>query len=181
MTDHPNYKARDWRWNHHGVDRTNATGAAISATKCPFDITLEIKDELPAYITANARFLRIGDQGAPTQGYYGTVPGRQGVAALVLITNYLGIWFEVELREGKFVAKRVARPALQLVSDPLPGVEVKGIQESGEALPAPSRQASNAPSRENSQARSEHEDIDMGTSGFPSDQTTRGRRPPFPP
>ena len=181
MTDHPNYKPKDWRWIHHGLDRTNATSAGLSATKCPFEVTLEIEDDVPGYLHNNVDFLKIGEKGAPVQGYYGKLPGRQGVSALVLVTNYWGIWFEVELREGKFVAKRIARPALHLDREPLPGIDITGILASGEELPTASRDPSREPSRAPSRAESFREAIDHGATDHPSDQTTRGRMPPFPP
>jgi len=177
MMDHPNYNMNNWRWAHHGPRRDNVTRAALSAIKCPFEVTLETtNDKIPGYICDNVVFLQTGEQGAPITGYYGSIPGIVGASAKVLLMNYYGIWFEAQLQDRKFIAIRVARPVLRVTQDPLDGITMTGIVASGVPV-ASSQHPSRAPSRAASRADF-HDAIDPDV--IHSSQMTRGQ-PPFPP
>ena len=118
------------------------------------------------------------EQLAPWTGYFAIFNG-----ALLSVSNYVGVWFEVRARGAGWEAFRVARDSLGLRHSPCEGVHIKMLEESGE--PLPSRAPSRAPSRV---------DEEEGRSGttFPttferiamaSSETARGRggggnRPP---
>jgi hypothetical protein len=87
--------------------------------------------------------------------YYATLRG-----APVVVANYGGIWFEVELRQNKTVAVRPARAILKVKHLPYPGMNLQALVDSGEPTPAELRQ-SRPPSRAGTEAHSEPEQDDV--------------------
>ena len=73
-----------------------------------------------------------GQEGVPFTAYYATLNG-----AKIAITNCYGVWFEFRLRGLLFEAHRVARPALNLCQDAMPGMNAKLLGETGEPLTQP--------------------------------------------
>jgi hypothetical protein len=69
----------------------------LAALKCPFPIDLQEKDSIPAEFTSGVQHY-VGGQDitgtmqAPMTSYYATLRG-----APIVIANYRGVWFEVEL------------------------------------------------------------------------------------
>jgi hypothetical protein len=69
----------------------------LAALRCPFPIDLQEKDSIPAEFTSGAQhYVRrqdiTGTMQAPMTSYYATLRG-----APIVIANYGGVWFEVEL------------------------------------------------------------------------------------
>jgi hypothetical protein len=64
---------------------------------------------------------------APMTSYYATLRG-----APVVIANYRGIWFEVELRQNRTVAVRPARAILKVKHLPYPGMNLQNLVDSEE-------------------------------------------------
>jgi hypothetical protein len=63
--------------------------------------------------------------------YYATFRG-----APIVIANYGGVWFKVELRQNKTVAVRLARAILKVKHLPYPGMNLQSLVDSGEPTPA---------------------------------------------
>jgi hypothetical protein len=68
---------------------------------------------------------------APMTSYYATLRG-----APVVITNYRGVWFKVELQQNKTVAIRLAWAILWVKHLPYPGMNLQSLVDSGEPTPA---------------------------------------------
>ena len=64
--------------------------------------------------------------------YYAILNG-----AKITVTNCYSVWFEFHLRGLLFEAHRMARPALNLHNDPMPGMSAKLLGEIGEPLTQP--------------------------------------------
>ena len=92
----------------------------------------ETKDTVPATHTDNVKHLTAGQEGAPFTAYYAILNG-----AKITITNCYGVWFEFWLRGLLFEAHRVARPALNLCQDTMPGMNAVLLGETGEPLTRP--------------------------------------------
>jgi hypothetical protein len=80
----------------------------LAALKCPFLIDLQEKDSIPAEFTSRVQhYVRgqdiTGTIQAPITSYYTTLR-----EAPIVIANYRGVWFEVELQQNKTVAIRPA-------------------------------------------------------------------------
>jgi hypothetical protein len=86
--------------------------------------------------------------------YYATLRG-----APIVIANYGGVWFEVELRQNRTVAVRPARAILRVKHLPYPGMNLQGLVDSGEPTPA-ELQRSHPLSRAATEAHSEPEQDD---------------------
>ena len=104
----------------------------LSQLQLPFQVYPEVKDLVPATHTNNVKHLIAGQEGAPFMGYYATLNG-----AKIAVTNCYGVWFEVHLRGLMFEAFRIARPALNLRQDAMPGMSGKQLAEIGEPLTQP--------------------------------------------
>jgi hypothetical protein len=63
--------------------------------------------------------------------YYATLRG-----APVVIANYGGVWFEVELQQNRTVAVRPAQAILKVKHLPYPGMNLQSLVDSGEPTPA---------------------------------------------
>ena len=64
--------------------------------------------------------------------YYAMLNG-----AKIAVTNCYGVWFKFRLYGLLFEAHRIARPALNLCNDPMPGMNAKLLGETGEPLTQP--------------------------------------------
>jgi hypothetical protein len=99
---------RDWRHATFGPGIAIPGHNELAALRCPFPIDLQDKDSIPTEFTSGAQHY-VGGQDitgavqAPMTSYYATLRG-----APVVIANYGGVWFEVELRQNKTVAVRPA-------------------------------------------------------------------------
>jgi hypothetical protein len=88
---------RDWRHATFGPGIAIPGHDELAALRCPFPIDLQEKDSIPTEFTSGAQHY-VGEQDimgtvqAPMTSYYATLRG-----APVVITNYGGVWFEVEL------------------------------------------------------------------------------------
>ena len=106
---------------HIGADTTEAQQAEL---KCPFQITPEQKDHVPAKFTNHLKHLVSGqkattisspqgailkEQLAPWTGYFVILNG-----ALLSVSNYVGVWFEVRARGAGWEAFCIARDSLGL-------------------------------------------------------------------
>ena len=104
----------------------------LSQLRLPFQVYPEIKDSIPATHTDNVKHLTTGQEGAPFTGYYAMLNG-----AKIAVTNCYGVWFKVCLRGLMFEAFRIARFALNLHQEAMPGMNAKALAESGEPLTQP--------------------------------------------
>jgi hypothetical protein len=86
--------------------------------------------------------------------YYTTLRG-----APIVIANYGGVWFEVELWQNKTIAIRPAWAILQVKHLPYPGMNLQSLVDSGEPTPA-ELQWSRPPSRATTEVHSEPEQDD---------------------
>ena len=133
--DHPENTRSDWRWTGRG----RYTTQWFNALRCPFEISLETTDTVPAEYRGDAYHFTIGQEGIPFTGYYINFRG-----AKLAVSNYYGVWFEVQKRDAIFEAKRVARDELHLPGLPMFGMDIVALKASGSA---PTRPPSRAPSR----------------------------------
>jgi hypothetical protein len=78
----------------------------------------------------NLWFLVMGQEGAPWTGYYADFYGVK-----LAISNFLGIWFEIQRRDDSFKAFQVAQEALNLQNHPLPGTSISLLMTTSERLP----------------------------------------------
>jgi retrotransposon gag protein len=108
----------------------------LAALRCPFPIDLQEKDSIPAKFTSGAQHY-VGGQDimgtvqAPMTSYYATLRG-----APIVIANYGGVWFKVELRQNKTVAIRPAWAILWVKHLPYPRMNLQSLVDSGEPTPA---------------------------------------------
>jgi retrotransposon gag protein len=150
---------RDWRHATFGPGIAIPGHDKLATLRCPFPIDLQDKDSIPAEFTSGAQHY-VGGQDitgtvqAPMTSYYATLRG-----APIVIANYGGVWFEVELRQNRTVAVRPARAVLKVKHLPYPGMNLQGLVDSGEPTPA-ELQCSRPPSRAASEAHSEPEQDD---------------------
>src|SRR5712672_1153164 len=149
----------------------------FNALRCPFEITLETTNTVPAEFRGDAYHFTIGQDGIPFTAYFINYKG-----ARLAVSNYYGVWFEVQKRDTIFEAKRVARDELHLPELPMFGMDIVALKVSGTPpTRAPSRapsRAEEAPPEQASEHKTEPErDTNMAIA---SSQTTRAR-PPFPP
>jgi retrotransposon gag protein/zinc knuckle protein len=86
--------------------------------------------------------------------YYATLRG-----ASIVIANYGGVWFEVELWQNRTVAVRPAQAVLRVKHFPYPGMNLQGLVDSGEPTPAELQQSC-PPSWAATEAHSEPEQDD---------------------
>jgi hypothetical protein len=127
---------RDWRHATFGPGIAIPGHDELAALRCPFPIDLQEKDSIPADFTSGAQHY-VGGQDimgtvqAPMTSYYATLRG-----APIVIANYGGVWFEVELRQNKTVVVRPARAILKVKHLPYPGMNLQGLVDSGEPMPA---------------------------------------------
>src|SRR5712672_2479732 len=174
--DHPENTCSDWHWTGRG----RYTTQWFNALRCPFEISLETTDTVPAEYRGDAYHFTIGQEGIPFTGYYINFRG-----AKLAVSNYYGVWFEVQKRDAIFEAKRVARDELHLPELPMFGMDIIALKASGTP---PTRAPSRAPSRAagetppvQAQATEHETEPEMDTNmAFASSQTTRAH-PPFPP
>jgi hypothetical protein len=88
---------RDWRHATFGPGIAIPRQDELAALRCPFPIDLQDKDSIPAEFMSRAQHY-VGGQDitgtvqAPMISYYATLRG-----APIVIANYGGVWFEVEL------------------------------------------------------------------------------------
>ena len=68
--------------------------------------------------------------------YYAMLNG-----AKITVTNCYGVWFEFQLQGLLFEAHRMARPALGLCNDPMPGMDAQLLGSTGEPITQPPSQA----------------------------------------
>ena len=117
-------------WHVHTLDKGHDySPEALSQLRLPFQVYPEIKDSVPTTHTDNVKHLTTGQEGVPFTGYYATLNG-----AKIAVTNCYGVWFKVCLRGLIFEAFRIARFALNLRQEALPGMNAKALAESGEPL-----------------------------------------------
>ena len=83
------FERNDWRW----CGRTILTGEELSSIQLPFSIELEKEDIVPKKFTKNTFFIKAGEKGATTTGYYAKTGKDNEVG---LISNAYGIWFTME-------------------------------------------------------------------------------------
>ena len=126
---------KDWHVRALGEEH-DYSPEALSQLRLPFQVYPEIKDSVPVTHTNNVKHLTAGQEGAPFTGYYATLNG-----AKIAVTNCYGIWFEVCLRGLIFEAFRIARFALNLCQEAMPGMNAKALAESGEPLTQPPSRA----------------------------------------
>src|SRR5712672_407882 len=149
----------------------------FNALRCPFEITLETTNTVPAEFRGNAYHFTIGQDEIPFTVYFINYKG-----ARLAVSNYYGVWFEVQKRDAIFEAKRVARDELQLPELPMFRMDIVVLKALGTA---PTRPPSRAPSRAAeappapASAHESEPEIDTNMA-FASSQTTRAR-PPYPP
>jgi hypothetical protein len=127
---------RDWRHATFGPGIAIPSHDELAALRCPFPIDLQDKDSIPAEFTSGAQHY-VGGQDitgtiqAPMTSYYATLRG-----APIVIANYGGVWFEVELRQNKTVTVRPARALLKVKHLPYHGMNLQNLVDSGEPTPA---------------------------------------------
>ena len=110
----------------------NSSPEALSQLRLLFQVYPETKDSVPATHTDNVKHLTAGQEGVPFTAYYATLNG-----AKITITNCYSVWFEFRLRGLLFEAHRIARPALNLCQDAMPGMDAILLGETGEPLTRP--------------------------------------------
>jgi hypothetical protein len=104
-------------WRSRGLLEV-PTEAAVAAVKLPFEIYPETADCYPSKYTVNLRHLQAGQEQAPWTGYYATYKG-----AKLAVSSMFGAWFEIRKREDGWEAIRLARVALELQGQALPGIQ----------------------------------------------------------
>jgi hypothetical protein len=118
------------------------TCEALVALQCPFEVdNLEQRDYIPSKYTQNLEHFNVDQKITPWTRYFAT---HRGVK--LAVTNLYRVWFEVELRNGKWVTTRPARESLNLKHHTMAGINASALIKSGEPLPM-SRAPSCTPSR----------------------------------
>ena len=126
---------RDWRVC--ALAKTHdSSPEALSQLQLPFQVYPETKDTVPATHTDNVKHLTAGQEGAPFMAYYATLN-----RAKIATTNCYGVWFEFRLQGLLFEAHRMARPALGLRNDPMPGMDADLLGSTGEPITRPPSRA----------------------------------------
>ena len=108
----------------------------LAALRLPMNAMPEQKDTVPAEYTRNVRFLLGPQDDAPWIGYFATWRG-----AKIAVTNIFGVWFEMRRRGEGFEAHRLARPDLDLLDFPLPGIDMAELRLTGEPITRPPSRA----------------------------------------
>ena len=110
----------------------NSSPEALNQLQLPFQVYPKTKDSVPATHTDNVKHLTAGQEGVLFMAYYATLNG-----AKITVTNCYGVWFEFWLRGLLFKVHRVARRALNLCQDTMPGMNAVLLGETGEPLTQP--------------------------------------------
>ena len=108
----------------------------LAALRLPMNAMPEQKDTVPAEYARNVRFLLGPQDDAPWIGYFATWRG-----AKIAVTNIFGVWFEMRRRGEGFEAHRLARPDLDLLDFPLPGIDMTELRLTGEPITRPPSRA----------------------------------------
>ena len=137
MTSTPNPQRKGKQllqdWHVCALTETHdSSPEALSQLQLPFQVYPETKDMVPATHMENVQHLVAGQEGALFTAYYAVLNG-----AKIAVTNCCGVRFEFHLRGLLFEAHRVARPALNLHQDPMPGINAKLLGETGEPVTQP--------------------------------------------
>jgi hypothetical protein len=118
---------RDRDWRFRGLDKV-PTDDKCTTVRLPFEIYPESADCYNAKNTVNLRHLVSGQEpGTPWTGYYATFKG-----AKLAVSNMFGAWFEIERRDAKWQAVRLACTELKLQGSALPGLNVAALIATGE-------------------------------------------------
>jgi hypothetical protein len=114
-------------WKCRGLDKV-PTEEECAAVRLPFEIYPEMVDCYSAKYTVNLRHLVTGQEsGTPWTGYYANFKG-----AKLAVSNVFGAWFEIERRNDKWQAVRLARTELKLQGSAMPGLNVGALIATGE-------------------------------------------------
>jgi hypothetical protein len=114
---------------------------ALAALQCPFEIEdLKQRDYIPSEYTMNLEHFNVDQKIMPWTRYFTTYRG-----AKLAVINLYGIWFKIELCNGKWVATCPACMNLNLKHHMMEGINAKELIRTGEPLPA-SQAPSHAPS-----------------------------------
>ena len=96
-------------WKSKGLDKVPME-EECAAVRLPFEIYPESVDCYGSKFTINLRHLVTSQEsGTPWTGYYATFKG-----AKLVVSNMFGAWFEIERRNDKWQAVRLARTELKL-------------------------------------------------------------------
>ena len=96
--------------------------------RLPFEIYPKSADCYNAKYTLNLRHLVSGQKlGTLWMGYYATFKG-----AKLAVSNMFGAWFEIERRDAKWQAVRLACTELKLQGSVMPGLNVAALIATGE-------------------------------------------------
>ena len=114
----------------------------------------------------NLRHLVSGQElGTPWTGYYTTFKG-----AKLAVSNMFGAWFEIERRDAKWQAVRLACMELKLQGSVLPGLNVRALIETGEPTNAELVERARLESRASQHSQHDpppHQDPPIPPSGDP--------------
>jgi hypothetical protein len=164
---------RDWRHAMFGPGIVIPGHNEFTALKCPFSIDLQEKDSIPAEFTSGAQHYVsrqdiMGTVQAPITSYYATLWG-----APIVIANYGGVWFKVELRHNKAVTVRPVQAILHIKHLPYTGINLQSLVNSGEPTPAELQQ-----SRPLSRAATEiHSELEQDDGMREQSSTAKGKDP----
>jgi hypothetical protein len=90
-------------------------------------IVLENWDYNDMKNTLNMQHLVSTQEGAPWDSYYATLNGAE-----IAVSAYCRVWFEIEQQGDSWQAAQVAHLELNLVHDPLPGINWEELVKLGE-------------------------------------------------
>jgi hypothetical protein len=112
----------------------------LSAMRCPFYLTPETRDEIPAEYTNGLVLCQnmTAPDSVPWTGYYALYNN-----ACIAVANAYGVWFEITKGESRYRAIQLARFSLHLKDWPVDRINMAQLSDLGEPIPtshAPSHQ-----------------------------------------
>jgi hypothetical protein len=115
----------------------------LAALRCPFRLTPETTEEIPAEYTAGLIFCQntMEPDSVPWIGYY--APYR---TACIAVANAYSVWFEISREHSNFRANRPARYSLQTKNWPSDGINMAQLVDLGEPIPTSHAPSARAPS-----------------------------------
>jgi hypothetical protein len=152
-------------WKSRGLDKV-PTEEECAAVRLPFKIYPGSVDCYSTKYTVNLRHLVTGQEsGTPWTGYYANFKG-----AKLAVSNMFGAWFEIERRNDKWQAVRLARTELKLQGSAMPGLNVGALIATGEPTNAELVERARSESRASQHSQHDpppHQDPPLPPSGDP--------------
>jgi hypothetical protein len=118
----PAPQAQDWR---HQIDYEEQallmTMEQLAALRCPFRLTPETMEEIPAEYTTGLVFCQntMEPDSVPWIGYYAPYK-----TAHIAVANTYGVWFKISREHGTFRAIQPAQYSLQTKNWPSDGINI---------------------------------------------------------